>query len=50
MFAALYPPLETDKHHGMEVVWEVQLLHPDFVDQELSGDTGSLRYEDFLEA
>jgi len=50
MFAALYPPLETDPSHGMDVVWEVQLLHPDFVDQELSGDTGSLRYEDFLEA
>ena len=50
MFAALYPPLETDAHHGMEVVWEVQLLHPDFVDQELQGETESLLYEDFLEA
>ena len=50
MFAALYPPLETDSNHGMEVVWEVQLLHPDFVDQELAGETGSLHYEDFLEA
>lgn len=50
MFAALYPPLEADKHHGMEVVWEVQLLHPELIDQELAGETASLRYEDFLEA
>jgi len=50
MFAALYPPLEVGKNHGLEVVWEVQLLHPDFVDQEAKGDAHWLRYEDFLGA
>lgn len=50
MFAALYPPVAVGSHHGIDVVWEVQLLHPDFVDQEVSGDCDGLVYEDFLEA
>jgi len=25
------------ENHGIDLVWEVQLLHPDFVDQELQG-------------
>lgn len=50
MFAALYPPVAVGVHHGIDVVWEVQLLHPEFVDQELQGNAADLRYEDFLEA
>lgn len=50
MFAALYPPLMAGSHHGVDVVWEAQLLHPLFVDQELQGKTDGLVYEDFLEA
>lgn len=50
MFAALYPPLAAGTSHGLDVVWEVQLLHPEFVDQELPGGVDGLLYEDFLEA
>ena len=48
MFAALYPPF-TALTHGLEVHWEVQLLHPEFVDQELVGPTDGFHYADFLE-
>jgi hypothetical protein len=48
MFAALYPPFKASTH-GLEVHWEVQLLHPEFVDQELVGPTDKFRYADFLE-
>jgi hypothetical protein len=50
MFAALYPPLAAGSSHGLDVVWEVQLLHPLFVDQELPGDCEGLLYQEFLEA
>lgn len=48
MFADLYPPLLVGANHGIDVSWEVQLLHPEFVDHELPGDVSSLRYADFL--
>ena len=48
MFAALYPPAMLGSSHGVELRWEVQLLHPEFVDQELIGPTEGLAYEDFL--
>jgi len=48
MFAALYPPFIA-LTHGLEVHWEVQMLHPEFVDQELVGPTDQFRYADFLE-
>ena len=50
MFASLYPPLMVTGSHGVEVAWEVQLLHPKFVDQELPGPNKDLAYEDFLDA
>ena len=50
MFRALYPPAMVSNSHGIDVHWEIQLLHPEFVDQELVGPTGGLAYEDFLEA
>ena len=49
MFAALYPPFAVSKTHGLDVHWEIQLLHPEFVDQELAGPTDRFRYADFLE-
>ncbi len=49
MFGDLYPPLEVGSSHGVEVAWEVQLLHPKFVDHELEGPTAGLAYEDFLD-
>ena len=48
MFAALYPPFIAVTH-GLEIHWEVQLLHPEFVDQELVGPTKGFRYADFLD-
>lgn len=50
MFASLYPPVAVGSSHGIDVVWEVQLLHPEFIDQELVGNSGGLLYEEFLEA
>lgn len=49
MFAALYPPAMLGRSHGMDVRWEVQLLHPNYIDQELVGPKGHLAYEDFLD-
>ena len=37
IFTELLPPQLISDTHGIDVVWEVQLLHPDFVDQELIG-------------
>ncbi len=48
LFDALLPPQEIGSSHGIDVVWEVQLLHAQFVDQELIGSSEGLRYEDFL--
>ncbi|MDJ0942673.1 MAG: hypothetical protein QNJ30_04385 [Kiloniellales bacterium] len=50
MFAALYPPAMLGGSHGVDLRWEVQLLHADFVDQELVGPTQVLAYKDFLSA
>jgi hypothetical protein len=49
MFADLYPPLMIATTHGIDVAWEVQLLHPKFVDQELPCNADGLRYDDFLD-
>jgi hypothetical protein len=49
MFGDLYPPLEVSSSHGLQVGWEVQLLHPKFVDHEIEGATAGLRYADFLD-
>ena len=48
MFELLYPPVEVSSSHGLKVHWEVQLLHPEFIDQELIGPDGLFDYEDFL--
>lgn len=49
LFAALYPPCMVTKTHGVDVRWEVQLLHPDFVDQEQVRDGSDLPFDAFLE-
>jgi hypothetical protein len=48
MFEILYPPYMASPTHGIDVYWEIQLLHPEFVDQELIAPTKHFRYEDFL--
>ena len=50
MFKVLYPPSEVSESHGLFIYWEVQLIHNDFVDQELAGDTVHFRREDFFTA
>ena len=35
LFDALYPPVMLGPHHGLSIRFEAQLLHPDFVDQEV---------------
>ena len=48
MFDLLLPPLMLSSSHGIDVAWEVQFLHPKFVDHELDGDCGALAWEDFV--
>ncbi len=48
MFRVLYPPNMISLTHGIDVRWEIQLLHPEFVDQELEGPKGHFSYKDFL--
>ena len=50
MFKVLYPSNEVSESHGLFIYWEVQLIHNDFVDQELVGDTAHFRREDFFTA
>jgi hypothetical protein len=49
MFRALYPPLMVTTESGVDLVWQFQLLHPEFVDHALPGPTSNLRFADFLE-
>ena len=48
MFDLLYPPLSISSSHGLGVHWEVQLIHPEFIDQELVCCEDVFEYEDFL--
>jgi hypothetical protein len=36
LFTRLHPPVTIGPHHGIDIRWEVQLLHADFVDQEVA--------------
>jgi hypothetical protein len=48
MFHVLYPPNMVSETHGLDVHWEIQLIHPEFVDHELEGDKGKFSFDDFL--
>ena len=50
MFDVLYPPCELGESHGLGIHWEIQLLHPDFVDHELIGDSRPFAREEFFTA
>lgn len=50
MFRALYPPQPVGAKHGLLVYWEVQLIHDEFVDQELVGPVECFPWQDFLTA
>ncbi|AVP96554.1 hypothetical protein C7S18_04770 [Ahniella affigens] len=47
MFDCLYPPIDASSSHGLAVDWEVQLLHPLFVDQELKGKAAGIDWREF---
>ena len=50
MFRALYPPQMAGGKHGLALYWEVQLLHDDFIDQEVVGPIECFPWKDFLAA
>lgn len=50
MYAALYPPQMVGSRHGVDVHWELHLLHPLFVDQSIEGDGRSWVARDFWKA
>lgn len=49
MFRALYPP-QASSTHGLSLHWEVQLIHDEFIDQELIGPIECFPWEEFLDA
>lgn len=49
IYDQLLPPMPVSGSHGLSVYWEIQLVHEDLVDQELVGEVGNLKMEDFLE-
>jgi hypothetical protein len=48
IYKKLYPAQMLTKTHGIDLYWEVQLLHEAYVDQELVGPTEHLKYQYFL--
>lgn len=46
-FDALYPPTTLGDAAGIKLQWELQLLHPDFVDHEVSADANLWVSDDF---
>ena len=50
MFEALYPKQMVGSVHGLDLVWEIQLLVDDLVDQELIGDSERFVMKDFYSA
>ena len=47
MFEGLYPRQMVSSSHGLDLVWEVQLIVADLVDQELIGNPDAFVQKDF---
>ena len=47
VFESLYPPTMLGDKHGLSIQFEVQLLHPEFVDQEVILGNVTLEADDF---
>ena len=50
LFDTLYPPVMQGGTHGLDVQLEAQLLHPDFVDQEVELPVNAIEAQDFRNA
>jgi hypothetical protein len=50
MFQALYPRQMVSESHGLDLVWEIQLIVDDLVDQELIGNRGVFINKEFYSA
>jgi hypothetical protein len=48
MFSSLYPPQILGWNHGLTLHWEIQLIHKDYVDQELVGPWEVFEWRDFV--
>ena len=49
IFNNLLPPMMISSTHGLDLYWEIQLIHNELVDQELIGNVHKLKIQDFLE-
>jgi hypothetical protein len=49
IFNNLLPPMMISSTHGLDLYWEIQLIHNELVDQELIGKVHKLKIQDFLE-
>jgi hypothetical protein len=49
IYKKLYPAQMLTKTHGIDIHWEVQLLHDSYVDQELIGPIAPFKYHYFLD-
>ncbi len=47
MYATLYPPQLVGRSHGIGIYWEIQLIHPNFIDQELVGKNDLIDTQSF---
>ena len=50
MFQALYPRQMVSESHGLDLVWEIQLIVNELVDQELIGNKDAFIKEEFYSA
>jgi hypothetical protein len=50
MFECLYPRQMAKDSHGLDLVWEVQLIVDDLIDQELIGNNDAFINKDFYSA
>jgi hypothetical protein len=48
LFDELCPPNTVSSTHGVEVYWEIQLVHETFVDQEIVGSASGVAREEFF--
>jgi len=49
VYSHLYPPQMINRSHGIDIYWEVQLIHPTLVDQELIGKSNLFELKDFYD-